>query len=73
MKKVLTITLSRLHNGEHYEFEDAVLAVFTPTVAANVNLTEQRTQLQQTLSLTPTTAIPTAPPRNRKTPTTPAS
>ena len=48
MKTILSMKLGHLHNGEHYEFENAVLEVFTPTVAANVNLTEQRALLQQT-------------------------
>jgi hypothetical protein len=45
MKRVITVALTSLHNGEHYEFENVVLDVFTPAVAADTNLTEQRTVL----------------------------
>jgi hypothetical protein len=43
MKRVITVALTSLHNGEHYEFENVVLDVFTPAVVADTNLTEQRT------------------------------
>ena len=48
MNTILTVPLSQLHNGEHYEFEQAVLDVFTPIAALHVNLTDRRAQLQQT-------------------------
>ena len=47
MKKVLTFTLSHLHNGEHYEFEGAILGIFTPALAAALNLTDRRAKLQR--------------------------
>ena len=48
MKTILTLGLAHLHNGEHFKFEKDMLELFTPTMAANANLTEQRALLQQT-------------------------
>jgi hypothetical protein len=47
MKTILSLPLSQIHNGEHYEFENTILDVFTPAVAAGANLTEQHTQLRE--------------------------
>ncbi|MDR3118849.1 MAG: DUF6261 family protein [Mediterranea sp.] len=47
MKKMITVALSRLHNGEHFEFEKILLDALTPSVAAGLNLMAQRNQLNQ--------------------------
>ncbi|MDR0659115.1 MAG: DUF6261 family protein, partial [Mediterranea sp.] len=47
MKNILSARLSRLHNGEHFGFEEAVLGTLTPSLAGHLNLTAQRGQLRQ--------------------------
>ena len=47
MKTIVTAAITLFHNGEHLNFENAVLGVLTPSLAAGLNLTEQRAQLQQ--------------------------